>query len=63
LSFILGGRRLMKTNSAGAESRKVLGTAVFGGMLAATLLSMVVVPLLFYVIQWMVEKTAGKEKS
>jgi len=41
----------------------VLGTAVFGGMLAATLLSMVVVPLLFYVIQWMVEKTAGKEKS
>jgi len=63
LSFILGVLPLLIASGAGAESRKVLGTAVFGGMLAATLLSMVVVPLLFYVIQWMVEKTAGKEKS
>lgn len=63
LSFILGVLPLLIASGAGAESRKVLGTAVFGGMLAATLLSMVVVPLLFYVIQWMVEKTAGKGKS
>jgi HAE1 family hydrophobic/amphiphilic exporter-1 len=60
LSFILGVIPLLIASGAGAESRKVLGTAVFGGMAAATLLSMVAVPLLYYVIQGIVEKLTGK---
>ncbi|GAA5495735.1 efflux pump membrane transporter BepE [Rubritalea halochordaticola] len=63
LSFILGVLPLLIASGAGAESRKVLGTAVFGGMLAATLLSMIAVPLLYYVIQGMVEKVTGKAEK
>jgi hypothetical protein len=35
---------------AGAKSRQSLGTAVFGGMLIATFLSLFVVPILYIVI-------------
>jgi len=36
---------------AGAASRRSLGTAVFGGMNAATLLAVFIVPVLYVVIQ------------
>lgn len=60
LSFILGVLPLVIASGAGAESRKILGTAVFGGMMVATALSMIAVPLLYYVIQGIVEKVSGK---
>ena len=50
-AFILGVVPLVIATGAGASSRRALGTAVFGGMLAATLLAVFVVPVLFVVIQ------------
>ena len=52
-SFILGVIPLLVASGAGAESRKVLGTTVFGGMLIATVAGVVVAPVFFYVIQRM----------
>lgn len=60
LSFILGVIPLMVASGAGAESRKILGTAVFGGMLAATALSLAVVPMLYYVVQSLSERSKNK---
>jgi hydrophobe/amphiphile efflux-1 (HAE1) family protein len=50
-AFILGVTPLMLARGAGAASRRSLGTAVFGGMNAATLLAIFIVPVLFAVIQ------------
>jgi HAE1 family hydrophobic/amphiphilic exporter-1 len=56
LSFLLGVIPLLIASGAGAESRKVLGATVFGGMLVATACSLVLVPVLFFVVQWLVER-------
>lgn len=56
-SFILGVIPLLTAAGAGAASRKVLGATVFGGMLVATIASLVFVPMLYYIVQ------AAKEKS
>ena len=50
-AFILGVTPLLFAFGAGAASRRSLGTAVFGGMNAATLLAIFIVPVLFVVIQ------------
>jgi HAE1 family hydrophobic/amphiphilic exporter-1 len=60
LSFILGVIPLLVASGAGAESRKILGTAVFGGMLIATFLSLAMVPMLYYVVQRISEGKGGK---
>lgn len=49
-SFILGVIPLLTASGAGAESRKVIGTTVFYGMIAATVISLIAVPMLFYVV-------------
>ena len=49
-AFILGVLPLVFATGAGAASRRSLGTAVFGGMLAATLLAVLIVPVLYVVI-------------
>lgn len=48
---------------AGPESRQKLGTAVFGGMLATTALSLIVVPMMYFVIKKVVEEISGGEPS
>jgi hydrophobe/amphiphile efflux-1 (HAE1) family protein len=50
-AFILGVVPLMFATGAGAASRQSIGTAVFGGMLAATVLSLVFVPVFYAVIE------------
>jgi multidrug efflux pump len=50
-AFIMGVTPLLFAHGAGAASRRSLGTAVFGGMNAATLLAIFIVPVLFAVIQ------------
>jgi HAE1 family hydrophobic/amphiphilic exporter-1 len=40
-----------RASGAGAEGRKVMGMAVFAGMLVATILGVVLVPVLFVVIE------------
>jgi hydrophobe/amphiphile efflux-1 (HAE1) family protein len=58
-SFILGIVPLLIATGAGAASRRSLGTAVFGGMVAATCLSLVMVPVLYVVIQTLAERGLG----
>lgn len=50
-SFILGVVPLVVASGAGAGSRQALGTAVFGGMLAATMLGVIFVPPLYTIFQ------------
>src|SRR4051812_46007917 len=50
-AFILGCVPLWFASGAGAISRQVLGTAVIGGMLAASLLAIFLIPVSFDVVQ------------
>ncbi len=51
-AFILGVVPLVVSVGAGAEMRRTLGTAVFGGMLGVTLFGIFLTPVFYYVIQW-----------
>ena len=51
-AFILGVVPLVVAHGAGAEMRRSLGIAVFGGMLGVTLFGIFLTPVFFYVIQW-----------
>jgi HAE1 family hydrophobic/amphiphilic exporter-1 len=56
-AFILGVTPLLTASGAGAEGRKVMGMAVFSGMLVATILGVLIVPALYIFIE-----KAGKKK-
>jgi len=62
-AFILGIVPLVNAHGAGAASRQALGTAVFGGMLAATVLAVFFVPVFYVVIQRFSEYRERKRKS
>ncbi|HWJ74799.1 MAG TPA: multidrug efflux RND transporter permease subunit [Kaistia sp.] len=55
-AFILGVLPLMFAAGAGAASRQSIGTTVFGGMVAATLLTLVFVPVFYAVIEQLRER-------
>ncbi len=55
-AFILGVLPLFLATGASAASRRSLGTAVFGGMNAATLLAVFFVPVQYYVIETIAER-------
>jgi len=48
-AFILGVLPLVISKGAGANSRRILGATVLGGMLAATLIAIFIIPVTFYV--------------
>ncbi len=50
MAFILGVLPLVLASGAGAASRHSIGTGVFGGMLAATFLAILFVPLFFVMV-------------
>ncbi|MEO0458231.1 MAG: efflux RND transporter permease subunit, partial [Cyanobacteria bacterium P01_A01_bin.114] len=50
ISTLLGIFPLVIATGAGSASRQSLGTAVFGGMIVSTVLSLFVVPVLYIVI-------------
>ncbi|MGE4542726.1 MAG: efflux RND transporter permease subunit [Pedobacter sp.] len=60
LTFILGVAPLVIATGAGAASRQALGTAVFGGMLSATFLLLLFVPVFYVVIQRASERLRAK---
>ncbi len=60
-AFLLGVAPLLFATGAGAASRRSLGTAVFAGMLSATLLAVFIVPVLFVVIDRFAER--GKRRQ
>ena len=51
-AFILGVVPLVIAEGAGSEMRRLLGTAVFAGMLGVTLFGIFLTPVFYYVIQW-----------
>jgi HAE1 family hydrophobic/amphiphilic exporter-1 len=50
-AFILGCVPLWRATGSGAVSRQVMGTAVIGGMLAASFIAIFIIPALFYMIE------------
>ncbi|TIO08781.1 multidrug efflux RND transporter permease subunit [Mesorhizobium sp.] len=60
-AFILGVVPLMLSTGAGAASRQSIGTTVFGGMVAATILSLVFVPIFYAVIEQLRERGSKSE--
>jgi HAE1 family hydrophobic/amphiphilic exporter-1 len=50
-AFILGTVPLWFATGAGAASRRILGTVVVSGMLAATLIAIFIIPLLFVLVE------------
>jgi HAE1 family hydrophobic/amphiphilic exporter-1 len=59
-SFILGVMPLVVATGAGAASRVALGTAVFGGMVLATVGGLIITPYLYYMVARMSEKKGGE---
>jgi multidrug efflux pump subunit AcrB len=49
-AFLLGVTPLLVSSGAGAESRRSIGTGVFGGAITATILGLVFTPLAFYAV-------------
>ncbi len=57
LAFILGVFPLVISTGAGAAARKSMGTGVFGGMLAATFIATIFIPMFF---SWFAGRRASK---
>jgi len=61
-AFILGLVPLVIASGAGAATQRAVGTAVFGGMIAASFLGIFVIPGLYVSFQTMREKVKGTPK-
>jgi HAE1 family hydrophobic/amphiphilic exporter-1 len=55
-AFILGTVPLGIATGAGAVSRRIIGTVVIGGMLAATCIAVCLIPVTFYVVENLARK-------
>jgi hydrophobic/amphiphilic exporter-1 (mainly G- bacteria), HAE1 family len=60
-AFILGVTPLVFASGAGAASQQAIGTVVFGGMLASTLLAIPFVPVFYVLMARLGEKRGAKE--
>ena len=63
LTFVLGVAPLVWATGAGAGSRRAIGTTTFAGMLAATVLGIVLVPGLYVLFQTLREKVRGPRQQ
>jgi hydrophobic/amphiphilic exporter-1 (mainly G- bacteria), HAE1 family len=50
-AFILGTVPLWTATGAGSVARQIMGTTVIGGMLAASLIGVFFIPVVFYVVE------------
>ena len=62
-AFILGVTPLVIASGAGAASRQALGTAVFAGMIAATVFNGTFVPVFYSVFQGLSERLARRRRE
>ena len=62
-AFILGVLPLAISTGAGANSRHAIGTGVIGGMLAATVLAVILVPVFFVVVRKLFPGRARPEQG
>ena len=63
IAFILGVFPLVISSGAGAQGRRSIGTAVFGGMIAATVIGTIFIPSFFAIIQTIIEKIIYQKKK
>ena len=63
LAFILGAVPLLVATGAGAASRRSIGTTVFSGMTAATLVGIIFVPVLFVAFQFLSERLVPRRHA
>ncbi len=59
-AFILGTLPLALATGAGAVARRIIGTVVIGGMLAATCIAVLLIPVTFYVIEKLATRARKK---
>jgi len=62
IAFILGVVPLLTATGAGSASQQSLGTVVFGGMIASTLLAIPFVPVFYITMQRVSERLASRAK-
>ena len=62
-AFILGSTPLWFATGAGAVSRRILGTVVIGGMLAATCIAVCLIPVTFFVVENLAAKRRAAKKD
>jgi len=62
-AFILGLVPLVIATGAGQASRRAVGTPVFGGMLAASIFGIFVIPMLYVIFQWMRERVVRSKRA
>jgi hydrophobe/amphiphile efflux-1 (HAE1) family protein len=62
-AFILGVVPLLRASGAGAEGRKVMGMTVFAGMLIATIVGVILVPVLFVMVERVIGGGHAKEPA
>lgn len=62
-AFILGVIPLVTASGAGANARASIGTAVFGGMLMASLVGIFFIPMLYVGVQAVANKLGGEKKT
>jgi HAE1 family hydrophobic/amphiphilic exporter-1 len=59
-AFILGCVPLWTASGAGSVARQIMGTAVIGGMLAASAIGIFFIPAVFYVVERLALGKAGR---
>jgi len=62
-AFILGCVPLAVASGSGAVARKVMGTSVIGGMLAATCIAIFIIPATFYLVEKLVHRKSKDKKE
>jgi HAE1 family hydrophobic/amphiphilic exporter-1 len=62
-AFIFGVVPLAIASGAGAASRRILGTTVIGGMIAASFIAIFLIPVSFYMIERLTNRRQEKEVS
>jgi len=62
-AFILGCVPLWIATGSGAVSRRILGTAVIGGMLAASVIAIFFIPVTFYVVETLSHRIRRSRKT
>jgi HAE1 family hydrophobic/amphiphilic exporter-1 len=61
-AFILGVVPLITASGAGSEMRQALGTAVFFGMLGVTLFGLLLTPVFYVSVRWIMNKVRRDKK-
>ncbi|RKZ80772.1 MAG: hydrophobe/amphiphile efflux-1 family RND transporter [Gammaproteobacteria bacterium] len=56
LAFIVGTLPLALSTGAGANSRHIIGTTVVGGMISATVIGVLFIPLFFYLVVYLKQR-------